>query len=173
MAKAVTTTRPARTKSTHDYTGHILRYWFVQSLQHIDTAVTAERSLADAAAGQPDGIWSRVAGTNLRDAELAWDHVADCLSAASDTAGNASSACVLQQMTFALRAVLASESPAEFGKELAAARHLITDARILPDASIAERDFHHVVQTVAARLDALDSLDLYRSGMSDDGPDWP
>ncbi|MEY8880334.1 hypothetical protein [Donghicola sp. XS_ASV15] len=171
MANAVATTRTARTKSVPDYTAHILRRCFVQLLERIDTAVAAERELTWAADGQPGGMCDPAVATHLRDAENAWDAVTDCLAATTAAATSAPETCVLRAMTFCLRAVMSSESASEFDREISAARRLIAETCVLPNASVADRDFYQVLQAVAARLDALDNLDLYRAGASEAGFD--
>ncbi len=166
MANAVAITRAARTKSVPDYTAHILRQRFVSLLEHIDRAVEAERQLTWATDGQPGGMCDPSVSVYLRDAENAWDKVTDRLSAATAAAAGESD-CALRRMVFCLRAVLSSETADEFNRELAAARRLIAETCVLPNASVAERDFYQVLQAVASRLDALDSIDLYRSGTSE------
>ncbi|NVO25408.1 hypothetical protein [Donghicola mangrovi] len=170
MATAVAITRPAQTKSTRDYSAHILRRNFLQLLTDLDTATAAELELTWASEGLPGGMGDPAVSKYLRESESAWDRVTDCLAATTAAATGVGNCCVLRKMTYCLRSVLSAESAGEFDREIAAARRLIAETCILPNASVADRDFFTVLQAVAARLDGLDSLDLFRSGAPDPQP---
>lgn len=148
---------PAASSSV-DFPHAGLRYVFVQVLQALDVAISAEQDLELAMDERGRGLFDPALQIWLKAAEDSWQDVKNLLVDLNDICLAMPTTCSLRKMARCLDQIIGCEDPVQVQKDFQFAELLTYSASVIPIKTAIGRDAAMILREAMARLERLASL---------------